>query len=217
MRQRDGSRPPAATNSADEPARRAVAIVKAQPKAAVEGGGRADPSVSERDLLERLRRGEAGAAQEFYQRYAPRIYRFIFQMLRGGEQDAEDVLQETFMALAEAIPFFRGESSLFTFACAIAHRKTLSFIRGNSRRARLRQELHSELRANPAGAGGADEEVRAAMAALAPEHREVLFLKYVEEVSVADMARVLRLSEHAMESRLARARRAIRKILEAIR
>jgi RNA polymerase sigma-70 factor (ECF subfamily) len=48
---------------------------------------------------------------------------------------------------------------------------------------------------------------------LPPEYREALVLKYVEEISVAEMARVLAVSEHAVESRLRRARKMLRKRL----
>src|ERR1700723_3214612 len=86
-----------------------------------------DYSVSDDEtaLRERLRRGDPAAAPEFYDAYSVRLHRFILHALGpGNDADAEDILQDTFMALAEAIPFFRGHSSLFTYACAIAHRKT---------------------------------------------------------------------------------------------
>ena len=89
-------------------------------------------------LRERLRRGDPAAAREFYEAYSARIHRFILHALGpGNNADAEDILQDTFMALAEALPFFRGQSSLFTFACAIAHRKTVSFVRTRARRGAL--------------------------------------------------------------------------------
>src|SRR5215472_178212 len=100
------------------------------PNSAVYARFRADgpkvKSVSEAALLERLRLGDTEAAAEFYDAYAVRIYRFILHALgsAGSTQDAEDLMQETFIAIAEGLPFFRGESRLFTFACAIAHRKT---------------------------------------------------------------------------------------------
>jgi RNA polymerase sigma-70 factor, ECF subfamily len=58
-----------------------------------------------------------------------------------------------------------------------------------------------------------DLELRAALKAVDPDYREILFLKYVEELSVAEIARVVSASEHAVESRLARARRALKKLL----
>jgi RNA polymerase sigma factor (sigma-70 family) len=169
------------------------------------------PASSEAELVVRLRVGDEAAAHEFFDRYAARIRRFIVSSLRA-ETDADDLLQETFIALADALPFFRGDSSLFTFACAIAHRKVLSFVRTKARRARL---LRAATVAEPAPPpdGDANPEFRRALAELRPEYREVLILKYVEEIGVTEIAAMLRLSEHAIESRLARARKAIRKRL----
>ena len=173
-----------------------------------------DEPLTEQALLAGLRRGEQAAAQQFYDRYAARVYRFIFHALGGASRaDAEDLLQETFMALAEALPYFRGDCSLATFACAIARRKVASFVRSDARRARL--GAASPAAADPQlGSHSPDSaDAAAALAALSTEHREVLLLKYVEELSVAEIARILGLSEHAIESRLARARRALGKQL----
>jgi RNA polymerase sigma-70 factor (ECF subfamily) len=174
-----------------------------------------DYSVSdETSLLERLRRGDSAAAHEFYDLYSTRVHRFILHALGpGNDADAEDILQDTFMALAEAIPFFRGQSSLFTFACAIAHRKTLSFVRTRARRAELMKDHTIEamrliVEAPP------DQDLKNALASLSSEHREVLILKYVEDLSGGEIATVLTLSEHAVESRLARARKALTKALD---
>ena len=130
----------------------------------------------------------------------------------GAETDADDLLQDTFIALADALPFFRGDSSLFTFACAIAHRKVLSFVRTKARRARLMRAAPIAVEGPPPDSD-ANPEFRRALAELRPEYREVLILKYVEEIGVTEIAATLRLSEHAIESRLARARKAIRKRL----
>jgi RNA polymerase sigma factor (sigma-70 family) len=174
-----------------------------------------DHSVSdEASLLERLRRGDPGAAREFYDLNAARIYRFILHALGpGNDADAEDILQETFMALAEAIPFFRGRSSLFTFACAIAHRKTLSFIRTRTRRGELMKDHTIEV-VRAIIAPAPDRDLKNALAALSSEHREVLILKYLEDLTVSEIAAVLSLGEHAVESRLARARRALTRALD---
>jgi RNA polymerase sigma-70 factor (ECF subfamily) len=172
-----------------------------------------DPSqTSEADLIAGLKAGDEDAAHEFFDRYAARIRRFIANSLGTATDEADDILQETFIALADALPFFRGDSSLFTFACAIAHRKVLSLIRTNARRARL---MRGTAIAEHAGEmyAGADREFNSALSQLRPEHREVLILKYVEEIGVSEIARILRVSEHAVESRLARARKVLRKSL----
>ena len=173
------------------------------------------PRSSERDLVARLKAGDEDAAHEFFDRYAARIRRFISSSLGATAADADDVLQETFIALADALPFFRGDSSLFTFACAIAHRKVLSLIRRNARRARLMRAAPITEQATATDAG-TDHEFKRALAELRPEYREVLLLKYVEEVGVSEIARILRIGEHAVESRLARARKALRKSLKEV-
>ncbi|HVN28824.1 MAG TPA: RNA polymerase sigma factor, partial [Candidatus Binataceae bacterium] len=109
-------------------------------------------------------------------------------------------------------PFFRGQSSLFTFACAIAHRKTMSLIRNHARRRELMQDHTAEVVRRiiePAP----DRDLKNALASLSLEHRQVLILKYVEELSVAEIAAVLAIGEHAVESRLARARKALTRAL----
>jgi RNA polymerase sigma-70 factor, ECF subfamily len=170
------------------------------------------PPSAESDLIARLKLGDEDAAHEFFDRYAARIRRFIASSLRADAAEADDILQETFIALADALPFFRGDSSLFTFACAIAHRKVQSFVRTNARRARLMRTASISEPDPPSHT--ADPHFRRALIELRPEYREVLILKYVEEVGVTEIARILRLSEHAVESRLARARKALRKKLK---
>ena len=171
------------------------------------------PHSCESDLVARLKLGDEDAAHEFFDRYAARIRRFIAGSLRADAAEADDILQETFIALADALPFFRGDSSLFTFACAIAHRKVQSFIRTSARRARLMRSAPI-LENDPPSGTDADPHFRHALIELRPEYREVLMLKYVEEIGVTEIAGVLRLSEHAVESRLARARKALRKKLK---
>ena len=170
-------------------------------------------SGDETSLLKRLKRGDPAAAREFFEAYSARVHRFILHALGpGAEADAEDILQDTFMALAEALPFFRGQSSLFTFACAIAHRKTASFIRTRARRSELMRD-HTLEALRSIIETPTDPDLRNALASLRAEHREVLILKYVEDMAVGEIAAVLALSEHAVESRLARARKSLIKAL----
>jgi len=131
--------------------------------------------------------------------------------------DADDVLQDTVIALADALPFFRGDCSLFTFACAIAHRKVLTSFRSNARRARIALAASAAQPDSHQPPSSDNADVKLAFYRLSPEYREILALKYIEEISVAEIARVLAISEHAIESRLARARNALRKSLEKTR
>jgi RNA polymerase sigma-70 factor, ECF subfamily len=177
------------------------------------------PKSGESELIGRLKLGDSGAADEFFDRYAARIHRFITSALGQSNPaaDADDILQETMIALAEALPFFRGDCSLFTFACAIAHRKVLTAFRTNARRNRLTVAVSTVQVDSVEPSSTDNSDVMRALARLTPEYREILTLKYVEEISVAEIARILALSQHAIESRLARARKALRKSLEDTR
>jgi len=169
----------------------------------------------ETGLRERLKHGERAAAGEFYDACAPRIARFIAQALGGFNtpQDTEDLMQETFISMAEAIPFFRGESTLLTFACAIAHRKVQSFLRTGARRARIAETYYPPAAPRPATPAATGDLARA-LGALEPGYRAILHLKYVEDFSVTEIAAIRGESGHAVESRLARARRALKKLME---
>ena len=179
-----------------------------------EGAEKTAHGAGEDAMRARLVRGDRTAAGEFYDSYAPRVRRYIAASLGsfGTRQDAEDLMQETFISMAEALPFFRGESSLFTFACAIAHRKAQSFIRVGARRARIAATVDPP--GDPSESSARDELLNRALGALDPDYRELLHLKYAEDASIAEIAAIRGESEHAVESRLARARRALRKLME---
>lgn len=181
--------------------------------AAPRGAESPTDEAGEERLAARLRAGDSDAAREFYDRHAPKLHRFVRNALGAAAAgEADDVLQETLIALAEALPYFRGESSLFTFACSIAHRKVASFLRTRGRRQRLAESVPPH-RESPDPIDGRRADVARALAAIKPQHREVLILKYVEELPVADVARALAIGERAAESRLARARRAFERAL----
>src|SRR5260370_7196740 len=113
--------------------------------------------------------------------------RFMANSLGGAADDADDILQETFIAVADALPFFRGDSSLFTFACAIAHRKVLSLVRTNARRARLMRTASTTEQASLHDAG-ANREFNRALASLRPDPRELLLLKYPQTIRESHIA-----------------------------
>src|SRR6266478_1049881 len=155
---------------------------------------------TEQELLVGLCSGDAAAADEFYHRYAARLHRFITHTLSSQLIDeAEDLLQDTMMALADALPYFRGESSLFTFACGIAHRKVQSYLRKASRRRQLLTRVAPDA---PVDVQQRSDDLANAIGRIDPAYRELLILKYVEELSQRDLAATLGISEHAPESRL---------------
>jgi RNA polymerase sigma-70 factor (ECF subfamily) len=127
--------------------------------------------------------------------------------LAGRRADAEDALQETFLAVHRALPRFRGEARLSTWVYRIAVRAAL--------RARARRREGPAVDPEtPGGGGAADLEARVearrlqgAMARLPAEHRVVLSLFALEGLSHRHIAEVLGVPEGTVWSRLHGARK----------
>lgn len=168
---------------------------------------------------------ETGAlGRELAQIHFSRLYReqgraVLAYALRRveGPEDAADVVAETFLVawrrLGEVPP--GGEARLWLYA--VARRVIANLRRGERRRTRLGQRLTESLRtelATHAAPSGEAAEVLRAMAELSDGDRELLLLVSWEELSPGEAATVLEISSLAARSRLHRARRRLRTLLE---
>ena len=138
----------------------------------------------------------------------------------GAERD--DLAQEIALALHLALPQFRGESSLRTFALRIAHNVALRFV--TRQRARQRHETAEDLESITADAAPgpesrlsqkrSSERLLHAVRALPLAQRAVITLA-LEELSGPEISQVLGISENAVHIRLHRARAQLKVLLEA--
>ncbi len=175
------------------------------------------------ELIDRLRHGDPAAMEYLYDTYFDRIYSLVFNQLGRDQAAAEDVVQETFLAALRAQKKFRGDSSLYTWLCSIAYHKVADFHRRGFREHRHQQHSLDIDGNDPEGLGRiksnmADmaecvenrEFVEKAMSRLPGNYRQVLILKYVEEMSVSEISGIMRRSPKSVEGLLTRARRALR-------
>lgn len=149
-----------------------------------------------------------------------RIARLVRRLL-GWSSDADDVVQEVFLAALDAWPKFRGASQASTWLTQIALNKCRTHGRraGLVRRAFERlKDLAQDRSAPPASAATLDQElndqVRQAVQSLPPRDREVLVLHYLEELPVAEIAKLLELKRGTVEVRLSRARKRLEPLLQ---
>lgn len=176
--------------------------------------------MSESSLLDAARAGDRAALEALLAENQARIYRFSKAMCREP-RDAEEVLQDTMLALARGVADIRGPS-VSTWLYAVAR----SYCARRRRRGRFAPnpgQLASvdELplvdpgeRADLAlDARRLDRALHEAIFALDPGLREVMVLRDVEGLSAAEVAETLGLSEAAVKSRLHRARRQVRDAL----
>jgi RNA polymerase sigma-70 factor (ECF subfamily) len=181
-------------------------------------------------LLARLRAGDEPAFAELVRSSGPRLLATLRRMLRR-EDDAQDALQETFLAAHRHLRDFAGQSKLSTWLHRIAVNVALMRLRAQKRRPeasieellpRFEDDGHRVL--EPAApelspeleldAESRRRTVRDCIDALPESHRSVLVLRDIEELSGEETAVLLGISAEAAKMRLHRARQALRTLLE---
>jgi RNA polymerase sigma-70 factor (ECF subfamily) len=190
-----------------------------------------DPAALDMDLLHRARQGDLAAFESLVGRYQQRVFGLAIRIL-GQRQDAEDVVQQTFLSVLEHLDSFREESSVATWLLRIATNHALKVLR--KLRGLPTVPLDASADANDSGAtlphpeyiaqwkDGPEElaqraEVRhllgEALNDLDVKYRLVFILRDVEGCSTRDTAEILGLSEAAVKVRLLRARLQLREQL----
>ena len=174
-------------------------------------------------LLENARRGDRAALEQLLSKYEARIFRFGMRMCRDRE-DAQDVLQETLLALTKGVADFRGASSLSTWLFTVARSFCIKQRRRSKHAPSAVASLSSDHVAEQVASNDAAPDERSeqrelqralsdAIAALDLKYREVLLLRDVEGMTAAEVAEVLGISVEATKSRLHRARAQLREAL----
>ncbi|HQY29402.1 MAG TPA: sigma-70 family RNA polymerase sigma factor [Burkholderiaceae bacterium] len=171
-------------------------------------------TAEDRLLVERARDGDQRAFAELVRRHQDRVFRFVLRMT-GSRDEAMDLTQDTFMKAWQALPRWQPQAQFRTWLFQIARNGALDLLR---RRGRVEFVPLDEGPAVPAHAPAPDErlEIRqrydlldAALRSLPAEHREILLLREVEELSYAEIGTALEIHEGTVKSRLARARVAL--------
>lgn len=185
--------------------------------------------VNEDLSLEALRNGDRNEFARLVQRYDAYIYRLALRIL-GNQQDAEDVLQETFIKALKHIHEFDGRSSLSTWLYRIATNEALMILRkekGNTFSLDIPDEQGNEeqeplqivdwccLPEETLMSTEAKAYLEKAIASLPPSLRVVVVLRDLQGLSTRETSEALNLSEMAVKTRLSRARLQLRQSLSA--
>ncbi|HYO97185.1 MAG TPA: RNA polymerase sigma factor [Polyangiaceae bacterium] len=162
-------------------------------------------------LVERLRGGDRRALADVYARYHERIWSFLLR-LAGRRHLAEDLFQETWLAVARGAGRLRDDTDLRAWLFTVACNRHRSYRRWAVLDIARLFELgsapaeHTLAPDQDAEARAAAARARAAFAQLSDEHREVLLLVVVEGHDAKQAGAVLGLSPEAVRQRLRRAR-----------
>lgn len=156
---------------------------------------------SDDELVRAIDGGDIGAFEVLYRRHRDWVVRRA-RHLCGQESDALDVLQETFAYLLGKFPGFRLRSRMTTFLHPVIRHLSLDAIA--RRRRHQGRDVQEEDRVTDPGPGAGDErdELAVALASLSPEHREVILLRHVDDLTVEEIARMLEIPAGTVKSRL---------------
>ncbi len=192
-------------------------------------------NVEDAVLVQKWRKGDAGAIEKLVCKYQGRIYNLILKICSNPD-DAAELTQDTFVKLLENIDKFESRSAFYTWAFRIAVNLTLNYRKRKttvgftsldaetaSDNEQARQGLAAILSdaKSPDPAQVAENKelcdlIQKGIRKLDDEHRTIIVLRDIEGMDYEQIAEVLGTELGTVKSRLSRARAALRQILEAL-
>ncbi|MEE8335973.1 MAG: RNA polymerase sigma factor [Candidatus Neomarinimicrobiota bacterium] len=174
-------------------------------------------SVSENQLIAASIKGDRQALSNLVEIHSPKIYNLALRIMRNAE-DAEDVLQETFVIMINKLKSFSGNSSLYTWLYRIATNVALGNLREKKRGSEVSlndgefetlkgseiewpEHLKDEILNDEF-----HECLKKALKELPENYRTVFVLRDLEGLSTKEAAEVLKISQANLKVRLMRAR-----------
>ena len=180
----------------------------------------------EHNLIQAARNGDQAAFGELVQQYQKRVFALAVRMCPTPEL-AEEAAQEAFLAAWQGLPFFRGDSAFATWLYRLTSNACVDLLRREGRhRAAAGPSLDDDGELNrdepDATATSPQEEaerrelraqIEEGLRALSPEHRQVLVLREMHQLSYDEIADALDLDVGTVKSRISRGRKQLRNFL----
>jgi RNA polymerase sigma-70 factor (ECF subfamily) len=158
---------------------------------------------SERALVVGALAGSQADLEVLFQRHWPVAYRAAFLIVHD-HAGAEDIAQEAFLAALRHLERFDRRRRFGPWLGAIVANRAIDWLRARNARRESGHEVPDSTAVTEARPGGYSDEVSAALAALSPEHRAVVVMRYVLEFTPGEIARALELPRGTVNSRLRR-------------
>jgi len=156
---------------------------------------------SDRKLIESINKGDSDAFESLYYRYRDWVYRLAWRFT-GNRADALDVLQETFTYLLGKFPDFELTSSMTTFLYPAVRHISITI---SSKKNRIKSEEDISIEPQEPASQEAElsrSELAAVLAILPDEQREVLLMRFVDDMSLQEIAAALNIPLGTVKSRL---------------
>ena len=173
----------------------------------------------EQQLVSAARDGDMDAFEALVHLYEKRVFALTLRMC-GNPEDAAEAAQEAFLAAWQGLAFFRGEASFSTWLYRLTTNAAIDWLRREKRHRGMDDVTDLELPDDGPGPQDQAEQaetqqtVRRALGQLSEEHRQVLLLRYMQELDYAEIAAALEISEGTVKSRISRAKMRLRELLD---
>ena len=170
-------------------------------------------------LLKRISIGDRDAFTELYKSYQPRLIKFCSRILKNDVALAADIADEAMIEVWKSAGTFSGRSLPSTWIHSIARFRLIGYLRKNKE---LLQDdnpewLNIEDEALPVDIeidnDDRNDEIADSLGKLSDKHREVIELVYYKELSIKDIAAMLKISENTVKTRMFYARAKLKSIL----
>ena len=181
---------------------------------------------ADRAIAKQLLTGDEEAFRKLFDNFFPKLYRFALARLDGNQDEAKEVVQQTFCRAFERLDSYRGEASLYGWMCQILRNTILDLVRR-----RQREYSHVTLLEDDTSIQGIIESlsapvqdqpehynarlqvmrlIQATLDCLPGHYGDVLEWKYIDGRSVKEIAQLLGVGPKAAESTITRARTAFK-------
>jgi RNA polymerase sigma-70 factor, ECF subfamily len=170
----------------------------------------------ERFLVRQFQRGNTDAFLALVRSYERRLLYFLRRFERDPER-ALDALQEVWLTAWRTRGLLRSPGAFRAWIYRIAHGKVINGIRSEMRRRQVEEEQQrsgAPVATRTGASWEAAELVHFALSRVSPEHREVLTLRFLEEMTIEEIAEAIDCPVGTVKSRLHYARREIQSVIE---
>ncbi|MEI6338062.1 MAG: sigma-70 family RNA polymerase sigma factor [Verrucomicrobiota bacterium] len=186
------------------------------------------PETPDAELVARTQAGDPEAFDVLVVRYSPRLYGLVYHMTSNHE-DTNDLLQDVFAKAFRSIKGFQGKSSFYTWMHSIAVNMSINFLKKRGRRHTMSLDdvdagvqndpefIEATTGTDPRHAANLTElqqRLNEAMQKLSHEHKAVVTMFDIQGMPHAEIAKILRVSEGTVRSRLFYAHRQLQNHLE---
>lgn len=174
------------------------------------------PEPTDEQLVASTQAGDARAFDHLVVRFSPRLYGLVYNMTSSHE-DTNDLLQEIFAKAYRSIKGFQGKSSFYTWMHTIAVNMTINFLKKRNRRKTMSLDdvdngimndpdfIAATSNGDPSHSANLSElqkKLNESMMKLSHEHRAVVTMFDIQGMPHAEIAKILKISEGTVRSRL---------------